>query len=165
MEQTIDGFSLATELPSEFKDALLKRLEFRVKFLTTVEMAGSRSSPELKAMWTELLAFIPKLKSSAVLGKPVPSSFSVKLQRKLASTVPPRPIVQVSQDTAFNHLENLCRDASIAVEVLEYHDSQSLLASIQKFRLQFCVNANTLYRRLCSYSKQENLNHLCIFVP
>lgn len=77
-------------------------------------------------MWTTLQALLPQIVSSADLGKPVPESFSIKVQRKLASTVPPRPIVNVSQDRAFEHLERLCRDAAAVVDVLEYHDSHSL---------------------------------------
>lgn len=110
----------------EVKSALSCRLRFRAKFLRTVEMAPSRTTPGLKAVWNELLDFLPELKLSSKLGKPVPKSFSVKVQRKLASTVPPRPIAQVSQEAAFDHLERLCRDASVVVEVLEYHDSHSL---------------------------------------
>lgn len=75
------------------------------------------------------MAFIPDLKSSLPFGKSFPSSFSVKIQRKLASTVPPRPIVEVSQEAAFEHLERLCLDASVAVEVLKYYDSHSLMVS------------------------------------
>lgn len=77
-------------------------------------------------MWTELQSSLPQIISSTNLGKPVPDSFSVKVQRKLASTVPPRPIVIVSQERAFAHLERLCRDAAAAVDVFEYYDSHSL---------------------------------------
>lgn len=76
-----------------------------------------------------MASFCPKLKSSTSFGKACPTAFSVKLQRKLASTVPPRPIVEVSQDTAYDHLERLYRDGSDMVEVFQYYDSHSLLAS------------------------------------
>lgn len=114
----------------EFKRALISRLSFRAQFLRTVEMADSRTSKELKGLWTDLAAFPPDLRSSVALGKPVPKSFSVKLQRKLASTVPPRPIVEVSQEDAHDHLERLCRDGSTVVEVLRYYDSHSLMVSL-----------------------------------
>jgi hypothetical protein len=127
------------DMSPEVKDALICRLKFRAKFLATAEMAQSRTSPELKQLWIDLLAFPPTLESSAHLGKPCPSAFSVKVQRKLASTVPPRPIVQVSQEAAFDHLKNMCRDGSVVVEVLTYYDSQSLLviqlASVLAFQL------------------------------
>lgn len=101
-------------------------------FLTAVELADSRtSSSDMKHLWTELLKSLPALKSSTKLGNTVPTSFSVKLQRKLASTVPPRPIVQVSDEAALDHLERLCRDGSVVVEVLDYHDSHSLMVSLQ----------------------------------
>jgi N-alpha-acetyltransferase 35, NatC auxiliary subunit len=80
-------------------------------------------------MWADLQILLPGLKSTTKLGKPVPASFSVKLQRKLASTVPPRPIVQVGQEAAFDQLERLCRDGAVAVEVLKYYDSHSLMVS------------------------------------
>ena len=127
IEKTTQCLHESSEVPLEARNALCSRLLFRAAYLNTVAMADSRTSPELKSLWLRLLVKVPDLKSSAKLGKPVPSSFSVKIQRKLASTVPPRPIVQVSQDAAFDHLEKLCLDASVAVEVLEYHDSHSLM--------------------------------------
>jgi hypothetical protein len=112
---------------SDVKKALGCRLHFRAQFLKIVEMADSRTSSDIKDLWTSLQAALPDLKSSTQLGKAVPSSFSVKIQRKLASTVPPRPIVQVGQEAAFDHLERLCRDASVVVEVLKYYNSHSLM--------------------------------------
>ena len=37
--------------------------------------------------------------------------------------------MEVSQEAAFEHLERLCLDASVAVEVLKYYDSHSLMVS------------------------------------
>ena len=37
--------------------------------------------------------------------------------------------MQISDETAFDHLERLCRDGSVVVEVLDYHDSHSLMVS------------------------------------
>ncbi|RQM06714.1 hypothetical protein DH86_00003965, partial [Scytalidium sp. 3C] len=54
--------------------------------------------------------------------------------RNLASTVPPRPVVEVSQEDAFDHLEKLCKDGCAVVDVLDYHDSHSLLAFISLFQ-------------------------------
>jgi hypothetical protein len=94
-----------------------------------VERAGLRtpSEPPLVELWTSLLVLLPDLKFTQALGKTVSAAFSEKIQRKLASTVPPRPIVEVSYESAYKHLERLCRDASIALEVLKYHDSHSLM--------------------------------------
>lgn len=108
-------------------NALRSRLELRAVFLKTVEVADSRSATETKALWEELLSFIPSLKRTHKLGKAVPQSFSVKLQRKLASTIPPRPIVQVSLDSAHAHFERLCRDGADCLQVFDYQDSHSLM--------------------------------------
>ena len=98
-----------------------------------------RTVPEqVKTLWDDLLKLVPSLKSTTKLGKPVPASFSVKIQRKLASTVPPRPIVEISQEAAFDHFERLCRDGSVAVEVLTYFDSHSLLVSVNTYRVAVC---------------------------
>jgi hypothetical protein len=126
LDETTELLSGSDEIQQEIKDALRSRLQFRSKFLRVVEVAASRMSPGVKVMWTELQSSLPQIISSANVGKPVPESFSVKVQRKLASTVPPRPIVTVSQDRAFEHLERLCGDAAAAVDVFEDHDSHSL---------------------------------------
>ncbi len=127
LEETQELLSFCKEISPDLKSALESRLHFRGQFLKIVEEAESRTSPNIKDLWIGLLATLPDLKSSTQLGKAVPASFSVKIQRKLASTVPPRPIVLVSQEAAFGHLERLCRDASVAVEVLKYYDSHSLM--------------------------------------
>jgi hypothetical protein len=130
LEKTIATLSADTDLQSELKDALIFRLRFRTVFLKTVELADSRAPSELKSLWIELATLSPQLRSTSKLGKPVPQSFSVKIQRKLASTVPPRPIVEVAQEAAYDHLDRLCCDGSIVVEVLEYYDSHSLMVRL-----------------------------------
>ncbi len=127
LESTIAFLAESEDVEPMLKKSLECRLRFRLQFLKTVEGADSRTSGDTRKLWIDLSDFIPDIKSSSPFGKPVPSSFSVKIQRKLASTVPPRPIVDVSHEAAFDHLERLCSDASIAVEVLKYHDSHSLM--------------------------------------
>lgn len=130
LDETVELLADSDEIPPKIKDALSSRLQFRAKFLRIVEVAASRTSQAVKEMWNELRSSLPQIVLSAELGKSVPESFSVKVQRKLASTVPPRPIVNVSQDRAFEHLERLCRDAAAVVDVFEYHDSHSLFVCI-----------------------------------
>ncbi|KAG4435336.1 hypothetical protein IFR05_009190 [Cadophora sp. M221] len=134
LDETIALLAGANDVEPMIKNALECRLKFRLQFLRTVEGADSTISGDTKRLWSDLASFIPDLKLSLPFGKPFPSSFSVKIQRKLASTVPPRPIVQVSQKAAFEHLERLCLDASVAVEVLKYSDSQSLMTFVFLFQ-------------------------------
>lgn len=141
------------------KNALVSRLKFRTAFLETVELADSTTSTDLKSLWTTLAESCPFLRSSSKLGKPVPSSFSVKIQRKLASTVPPRPIVEVAQAAAYDHLERLCRDGVAVVEVLNYYDTHSLLVTLPPFYLWLYDYIYTFFRLSSNYSKRENRNH------
>lgn len=134
LDETVELLSGSDDIPREIKDALFSRLLFRARFLRIVEVAASRTAPGVKEMWTELQSSLPQIISSTNLGKPVPDSFSVKVQRKLASTVPPRPIVIVSQEGAFAHLERLCRDAAAALDVFEYYDSHSLFTFVSLFQ-------------------------------
>ncbi|CAG8984186.1 hypothetical protein HYALB_00004169 [Hymenoscyphus albidus] len=132
---TEEQLSGSTEMSTEIKDALICRVSFRKKFLMAVEDVNSRDSMEsIKEHWSGLQTLLPTLKSSATLGKPVPGTFSVKIQRKLASTVPPRPIVEISWEATCEHLERLCRDGSIAAEVLKYYDSHSLMTFVSLFQ-------------------------------
>ncbi|TAQ85153.1 acyltransferase [Chlorociboria aeruginascens] len=135
---TADMLAKSESISTEMKSALSKRLKFRATFMRTVEAANTRDESyafsELKSLWEELCSFLPELKSSAKLGRPVADSFSVKIQRRLASTVPPRPIVMLTQDAAFDHLERLCKDGSIALEVLHYFDSHSLMTFVLLFQ-------------------------------
>ncbi|KAG9231003.1 amino-acid N-acetyltransferas-like protein subunit Mak10 [Amylocarpus encephaloides] len=132
---TLERLSSTTNISGELKAALRCRLEFREAFLKTAEEAETRTSMQnIKDRWLALQILLPDLKSSTSLGKPFPTSFSAKLQRKLASTVPPRPIVELSWDTAYEHLERLCRDGSVAAEVLKYYDSHSLMTFVLLFQ-------------------------------
>jgi hypothetical protein len=114
-------------ISSELCDALMHRLKFRVGFLCAVAISGERSSSSLKSSWITVLALLPGLKAARDISKSVPEAFSDKVQRKLASTVPPRPVVIVSFDAAYEHLERLCLDGQKVTEVLKYYDSQSLI--------------------------------------
>ncbi|PMD26532.1 amino-acid N-acetyltransferas-like protein subunit Mak10 [Hyaloscypha hepaticicola] len=134
LEETEELLSSTQEMGYDLKKALMCRLRFRAQFLKIAEMADARTPTNIKDLWTDLLAALPDIRSSTHLGRAVPSSFSTKIQRKLASTVPPRPIVEVSQEAAFDHLERLCRDASVVVEVLKYYDSHSLMTFVILFQ-------------------------------
>ncbi|KAF7899067.1 uncharacterized protein EAF01_008280 [Botrytis porri] len=133
MKETVELVLQAQGISEDLKEALSTRLNFRQAYLKTVDAVESRSL-DAKQSWRETLAFISDLKSSSKLAKPVPQSFSVKLQRKLASTVPPRPIVVVGQESAYEHLEKMCKDGEIAVDILDYTDSHSLMTFVSLFQ-------------------------------
>jgi len=148
LEETLQTLADTDTIPKPIKEALISRLKFRSTFLKAVDLADSRESQDVKKLWEELLSVLPEIENSAKLSKPVPESFSVKIQRKLASTIPPRPIVQVGLKIALGYLERLCRDGSIVIEVLNYYDSQSLIVS----------NPIPRYRHILTYPRRSSLS-------
>jgi hypothetical protein len=87
-----------------------------------------------KKPWKEGLALLPDLNRTHSLASPVNEAFSATLQRKMASTMPPRPIVQLEFDVAFGHLKGLFEDGLELIDVLDYTDSQSLLVSATRLK-------------------------------
>ncbi|ROV89101.1 hypothetical protein VMCG_09846 [Cytospora schulzeri] len=115
--------------------ALDFRLELRYAFLRAIELSELRSHPEsLKTPWIQMKAILEPINESHSLATPVPEAFSVKLQRRLASTMPPRPIVQLSFEDAYSHLKRLFVDGIEVTDVLKYNDSQSLLNFVLSFQ-------------------------------
>ena len=68
--------------------------------------------------WQTLSSLLPLLKETNPLGTSVPSAFSPKIQRRLASTVPPRPMVELSFENAYDTLSYLCSDCSEATRII-----------------------------------------------
>ena len=93
---------------------------FRHEFLSAlhqdVEVLETRSVENFASCITQL----QPLTETVALGKPVPDAFSLKIQRKLASTVPPRPMVNITSDDALTHLKRLCQDAIDMQQMLDY---------------------------------------------
>ncbi|KAF7542327.1 hypothetical protein G7Z17_g11664 [Cylindrodendrum hubeiense] len=121
--------SLREKLGDEMTTALDHRLKLRYAFLAATECLQHIREPELaRKPWEEAIALLPGIKVSHELGKAVDEAFSAKLQRNLASTMPPRPIVQIGFADAFGHLSRLFKDGSELIGVLDFTDSQCLLA-------------------------------------
>lgn len=110
-------------------DALAARLDFRRAFLAAAECPQHVKDPErATSPWRDGLALLAKISSSHGRAKSVKEAFSAKLQRKLASTMPPRPIVELGFRDAVGHLQRLFEDGLEVVGALDYTDSQCLQA-------------------------------------
>ncbi|KAL4987118.1 Mak10 subunit, NatC N-terminal acetyltransferase-domain-containing protein [Aspergillus falconensis] len=112
------------------KSAIKSRLTFRQQFLSglqqDINILKTRSADKLQSC----LSIIPALKEPAQTRRPVPESFSWKIQRRLASTVPPRPVVKISFDDALAHLERLCQDGIHLNQILDYRGPYNLKVAI-----------------------------------
>jgi len=100
------------EIDDAIRKAIITRLHFRKDFLTALDLDCPLD--HLSKYWPPVLANIPNITSTHALGKIVPDSFSTKIQRKLASTVPPRPIVDLAFKDALEKLTQLCTDCEEA---------------------------------------------------
>ncbi|XDG02792.1 hypothetical protein ABKA04_002407 [Annulohypoxylon sp. FPYF3050] len=120
---------ISNEVPKEVSAALELRLELRIAFLRAIDLASlRRNNPDsLKMPWTQMSGLIEHIKRQHELGKPVPEAFSTKLQRRLASTMPPRPMVQPSFEESYGHFKRLFQDGVDIMDVLKYTEPQSLL--------------------------------------
>ncbi|KAK8191131.1 Mak10 subunit, NatC N-terminal acetyltransferase-domain-containing protein [Phyllosticta capitalensis] len=92
----------------EVVDALVSRLELRTALLQV-------TSPEIpldqtQDGWNDVADIIRKVEETHSLGRPVKEAFSSKIQRRLASTVPPRPVVELDFALACRILNELCQD-------------------------------------------------------
>ena len=108
-QETLKGLS---EVSAEIKEGIDARLKLRVALLDED--------------WRHALSVLKAVEDSHSLGRDVPEAVSVKLQRQLASTMPPRPIIQLSFEESMGHLTRLAQDALEVGDVLDYKDSQSL---------------------------------------
>ena len=70
--------------------------------------------------WELCSEILPMLHETRHLGIVVEQSFSGKIQRRLASSVPPRPIVNISFDEACTFLGWLCTYSKEAYSILRY---------------------------------------------
>ncbi|KAK7415529.1 N-alpha-acetyltransferase, non-catalitic subunit [Neonectria magnoliae] len=127
--------SLSEQLSDDIGKALDLRLQLRYYFLNATECLDHINEPDLaRKPWKEAVALLPDIKASHELGKPVDEAFSAKLQRKLASTMPPRPIVQIGFEDAFSNLSQLFKDGAELVDVLNYTNSQCLQTFVCTFQ-------------------------------
>lgn len=127
-----DVWKYLSRRSSKSGDPLLKalalRLELRIELIKAMNVDGLVDKGRT-VHWENCIELLPLLKDSRPLGKPVPESFSSKIQRKLASTVPPRPIAEVKFDDAFDLLSRLCHGSKDAYGVLDYYGGIQLQVS------------------------------------
>jgi hypothetical protein len=105
------------DISEAFRSAIKARLEFRKDFLRALDLD---LPPNLIShSWPPVLAGIQTLKNTHQLGRVVPGAFSTKMQRRLASTVPPRPIVEVEFEDALEKLLQVCSDCEEATRFVK----------------------------------------------
>ncbi|MCJ1399551.1 hypothetical protein MMC11_002753 [Xylographa trunciseda] len=101
------------------RQALTSRLNFRKCFLRAALTDQSVSKEEHVAKWQICSSALVPLLETSKHGTAVPQSFSTKIQRRLASTVPPRPIMMNDLKDTSNYLQRFFADAEEAGGVFD----------------------------------------------
>lgn len=122
-------------MDKELKDAIRCRLLFRYEFLAALDQDLDILETRATDSFAACLSHLHELEKSHSLGQSVPEAFSLKIQRKLASTVPPRPIVHISHGDALIHLKRLCQDAIDMLQILDYRGPTNFKVSRNAFWL------------------------------
>lgn len=145
-----------TTIPPEIRKALSQRLLFRREFLSgldqDMDVLETRSMKNFQAS----VPFVSQIEESMSLGKPVEEAFSLKLQRKLASTVPPRPMVKIDSKEAITHMRRLCEDAADVLQMLDYRGPYNL--RVRFYRL-------IAYIKMCTLTEPSEGNRMGPTIP
>lgn len=149
--QTIDELT-ESSIGDELREAILTRLKWRASVLgMLIQHAGGQSPPN--TFFQCLHDQLKDQEETHHLGKTVPEAFSTKLQRHLASTVPPRPMVTVSMSQAWAFWRQMIDDCRNVFAVREATHSQDLLTAYQTFAYtspQFSVYPRALLQSFLS---------------
>jgi hypothetical protein len=105
------------DINQAFRSAIKARLGFRKDFLRALDL--ELPSNLIPYSWPPVLEGIHTLKNTHQLGQVVPGAFSTKMQRRLASTVPPRPIVELDFKDALDKLLQISSDCEEATRFVK----------------------------------------------
>ncbi|KAI4272703.1 MAG: hypothetical protein LQ337_005116 [Flavoplaca oasis] len=125
------------KLDEALRRAILARLTLRQQILRAMELELILEKDNRIQLWKNCMDLLPEIHQTQRLGTPVKEAFSVKMQRKLTSSVPPRPMVEITFEDAHEFLNNLCRDAADVYHVLDYHGCSNLLVDAPTFTYVF----------------------------
>lgn len=122
----------AVQIEDNLREAISARLSFRNEVLGVLisHSNGETTSVEHSKLMHSSLDLQHKTQT---LGKIVPDAFSTKLQRRLASTVPPRPMVTVSMDQVWSFWHHMISDCRDVFAVREVAHSQDFFVAYQMF--------------------------------
>ena len=112
--------------------AIRHRLESRRQILILLEIASDPSRLN-ECQSKPCLGLLDEIKKSTSLGSSVPQAFSLKIQRTLASSVPPRPMIRIESRQAFAFMTQLLIDLSNVHELLTLDHPGRLLPGYWTF--------------------------------
>ena len=113
--------------------AITDRLKLREQLLIAV-IPDTLLKTQLRFQWrlcSHLTQLLPEFHR---LATKVQDAFSLKLQHKVATTMPPRPIIDISFKEATAYLNMLCLRCEEAYLVMNFNGFSNMLVRINRFR-------------------------------
>jgi len=105
------------DLSTNLREALQTRLQFRRSLLTSFTGDEDR--------WASLAQIVPRIGDSHALAHPLEEAFSAKVQRQLATSTPPRPMLVVSWKDACQRWSKMFDDIVEAHRLTDFWICQS----------------------------------------
>ena len=93
--------------------SILTQLGFRRTYLRLL-LGYEDIQTDHKYEWRELLPLLDRVKSNHAFASPCLNAFSDKIQRQLATSTPPRPMLQMPWELACSKWDSTCRDVVAA---------------------------------------------------
>lgn len=157
LDQAVNYIEETEHLKKSIRIAIVGRLKFRRGFLHAIALESSLARQQHTAIWSSCLALLSELTKSQEYGTPVPTCFSAKIQRRLASTVPPRPLISTSITDAHDYVKRLLEDGIAAGYVLDCRTGSQI--TVNNCPSVPIIRMLSLYRTLRLYSNLGNRSH------
>ena len=114
LEDALGWLELETSVETSLKEKIVARLNLRIETLRAFSCNYSDHH-----IFTRIQGLIETVRSTADAAKPVKAAFSEKIQRRLASTAPPKPVIAIDSEEAFTKLRQICDDLREAYQIAE----------------------------------------------
>lgn len=107
------------QIKEEVLDALKHRIHLRQQLLTDMDRKPDEYNSDSGSGWKVSAELTDTLAAGHQLASPVDWAWSMSVQRKLASQVPPRQIVKFEFEKAIETLKGMCSDIVSLVRILD----------------------------------------------
>ena len=141
MEHALNWLKEEASAESSLIKMIMTRLELRIAMLRAF------SCDDLDyQIFGRIQDWINFVQMTADAGKPVTEAFSEKIQRRLASTAPPKPVIDIKIEEALKKLRQTCDDLQEAQRIREI----SWLSSPANLRVSRAMHRVAHYIPMCS---------------
>lgn len=109
--------TLDTTISHLQREAIHSRINLQMGFLIATRDALDSTSEAVKSSWHRFSVILESVRVTHHVGTPVLDATSAKIQRRLASSVPPQPVFELGFDRAVEFLSRLCKDGVLVEDV------------------------------------------------